>query len=76
MTCIWPDYHPPTQQQKEHANMPKSLDTGVSEQVHVKIPANEKADLFAALREGETVSKLTRELWRKEVVRRKIKPKK
>jgi hypothetical protein len=56
--------------------MPKSLDTGVSEQVHVKIPANEKADLFAALREGETVSKLTRELWRKEVVRRKIKPKK
>jgi hypothetical protein len=56
--------------------MPKSLDTGVSEQVHVKIPANEKADLFAILRDGETISKLTRELWRREVARRSIKPKK
>jgi hypothetical protein len=54
--------------------MPKSLSEGVSEQVHVKIPANEKAELFAALRDGETISKLTRELWRKEVVRRKNKP--
>jgi hypothetical protein len=56
--------------------MPKSLDTGVSEQVHVKIPASEKAALFAALRDGETISKLTRELWRREVVRRSNKPKK
>jgi hypothetical protein len=56
--------------------MPKSLSEGVSEQVHVKIPATEKAALFAALRDGETISKLTRELWRKEVVRRKSTPKK
>ena len=56
--------------------MPKSLSEGVSEQVHVKIPATEKADLFAALRDGETISKLTRELWRREVARRSIKPKK
>jgi hypothetical protein len=76
MICIWPDYHSTHPQQKEPANMPKSLSEGVSEQVHVKIPATEKAALFAALRDGETISKLTRELWRKEVVRRKSTPKK
>jgi hypothetical protein len=50
--------------------MPKSLDTGVSARVPVKVPAAEKQALIAVLRDGETLSALTRELWRKEVARR------
>ena len=50
--------------------MPKSLDTGVSSRVPVKVPAAEKQALIDVLRDGETVSALTRELWRKEVKRR------
>jgi hypothetical protein len=57
--------------------MPKSLDTGVSARVPVKVPAAEKQALIDVLRDGETVSGLSRELWRKEVAKRlKEKPKK
>jgi len=50
--------------------MPKSLDTGVSSRVPIKVPASEKQALIAVLRDRETLSALTRELWRKEVARR------
>jgi hypothetical protein len=50
--------------------MPKSLDTGVSARVPIKVPAAEKQALIDVLRDGETLSALTRELWRKEVARR------
>lgn len=50
--------------------MPKSLDTGVSSRVPIKVPAAEKQALLDVLRDGETLSALTRELWRKEVARR------
>jgi hypothetical protein len=50
--------------------MPKSLDTGVSMRVPVKVPAPEKQALIDVLRDGETISSLTRELWRREVKRR------
>lgn len=50
--------------------MPKSLAKGESKIVPVKCPDAEKAALVAMLREGETISSLTRELWRDEVKRR------
>ena len=50
--------------------MPKSLDTGVSARVPVKVPAAEKQAVLDALCDGETISSLTRELWRREVKRR------
>lgn len=53
--------------------MPKSLDTGVSKTIPIKCPDAEKAALLAALDKGETLSELTRELWRKEVKRRRKK---
>ena len=50
--------------------MPKSLDTGVSSRVPIKVPAAEKQAVLDVLRDGETISALTRELWRQEVKRR------
>lgn len=56
--------------------MPKSLDTGVSAIVPIKTPAKEKEALQAVLDDGETISGLTRELWKKEVKKRTKKAKK
>lgn len=45
--------------------MPKSLGSGESKIVPVKCPDAEKTALQSVLREGETISSVTRELWRK-----------
>lgn len=50
--------------------MPKSLDSGPSRKIEIKTSDAERAALIAVLVEGETISELTRELWRKEVARR------
>lgn len=50
--------------------MPKSLDTGVSAIIPIRTPTTEKEALQAVLRDGETVSGLTRELWKKEIKKR------
>jgi hypothetical protein len=51
-------------------SVPKSLDTGVSAIVPIRTPATEKEALQAVLCDGETISGLTRELWKKEVKKR------
>jgi hypothetical protein len=50
--------------------VPKSLDTGVSAIVPIRTPTSEKEALQAVLCQGETISGLTRELWKKEVKKR------
>jgi hypothetical protein len=51
--------------------MPKSLDNGPSAIVPIRTPATEKDALQDVLQDGETISGLTRELWKKEIKRRK-----
>ncbi len=51
-------------------SVPKSLDTGVSAIVPIRTPAEEKEALQAVLCDGESISGLTRELWKKEVKKR------
>lgn len=51
--------------------MPKSLDTGPSERIPIRTPDKEKAALQSVLRDDETISGLTRELWRSEVKKRR-----
>jgi hypothetical protein len=53
--------------------MPKSLDKGPSKSVQVKCPYDEKKAIVDVLREGETLSELTRRLWRNEVLLRAAK---
>ena len=55
--------------------MPKSLSTGPSKSVQIKCPQSDKLAIVEVLREGETLSELTRELWRREVETRVSKPK-
>ncbi len=50
--------------------MPKSLDTGVSERLEIKIPASEKAAAIASLADGETISELVRYLLQRETKKR------
>lgn len=50
--------------------MPKSLDRGPSKSVQIKCAESDKFAIVAVLREGETLSKLTRRLWGQEVLRR------
>jgi hypothetical protein len=50
--------------------MPKSLSTGPSKSVQIKCPEAEKAAIVDVLSEGETLSELTRRLWRAESERR------
>ena len=50
--------------------MPKSLDIGPSKSVQIKCPEAEKAAIVDVLFEGETLSELTRQLWRAEAERR------
>jgi len=50
--------------------MPKSLDRGPSKSVQIKCPEAEKAAIVDVLSEGETLSELTRRLWRNEVLLR------
>ena len=52
--------------------MPKSLDRGPSKSVQIKCPESDKLAIVAVLREGETLSELTRRLWRDEVKKRKF----
>lgn len=54
--------------------MPKSLDRGPSKSVQIKCPEADKAAIVAVLRDGETLSELTRRLWSQEVLRRKDSP--
>jgi hypothetical protein len=53
--------------------MPKSLDVGASKSVQIKCPEFEKTAIVESLRQGETLSALTRELWRGEVAKRQPK---
>lgn len=48
--------------------MPKSLSTGPSKSVQIKCPQSDKLAIVAVLREGETLSELTRALWRREAM--------
>ena len=52
--------------------MPKSLDVGPSKSVQIKCPEAEKAAIVDVLSEGETLSELTRRLWRAEAERRSL----
>ena len=55
------------------SSVPKSLGSGESKIVPIKCPDAEKQELVSVLRSDETVSSLTRELWRKLVRSRKKK---
>lgn len=50
--------------------MPKSLDEGPSAIVPIKAPQGLRDLLREMLREGETISSVTRQLWVDEIVRR------
>lgn len=51
--------------------MPRSLDEGPSAIVPVKTPKGLRDLLKAWLKDGETISSLTRELWTREIAKRK-----
>jgi hypothetical protein len=52
--------------------MPKSLDEGPSAIVPIKAPIGLRDSLRDCLRDGETISGLTRELWQREITARYI----
>jgi hypothetical protein len=56
--------------------MPKSLSVGPSSIIPIRTPEDEKTALQSILVDGETISGLTRELWKKEVKKRTKKAKK